>query len=293
MSFFDKISTSVGKSPERILLYGSTGCGKTSAACSFPRPAIIPVELGLDALPDAKRLPQPKKWEDVTAMLDEFISGRSRLPYDSLVVDTLDQLERLCWAYVCRKNYTLRVWKSLETPGYGKGYNEAHKAWTTEFFPRLDTLHDKGIHVVLLAQSMVKTWTNPTGENFDRYQLRLHDKVATVFQEWVADQFFCRHYTGVSVTKSEVTGRKRALGQSTNQRIAHTVWDAAWNAKHRLRVPEEIEMPDPYVGGSFYDALQKARAEGATMAAPIKERTQAESTEGENTEEGETSPDDD
>lgn len=278
MSFFARVANAVNvKIPERVLFYSQTGCGKTSAACSFPNPVVMPCELGLDAIPTVERLPQPKTWKDAMAMMDELIKGAGRLPFQTFVIDTADALERLCWAHVCAgNNFQLRRWKSIQTPGYGKGYDEAHKVWINEFFPKLDLIHEKGFNVVICAQSMVKTWTNPNGENFDRYQLRLHDKVATVFQEWVADQFFCRHYTGVTVRKSEVTGRVVAKGVSTNTRIAHTVWDAAWNAKHRLRVPEEIAMPDPLTG-SFYDTLQRARSGDLTTSPTRKEETQEES----------------
>lgn len=278
MSFFSRVTKALNvRIPERVLLYGQTGCGKTSAACSFPKPVVMPCELGLDALPDVERLPQPKTWKDAMAMMDELIKGAGKLPFESFIIDTADQLERLCWAHVCDgNNFQLRKWKSIQSPGYGKGYDEAHKVWIKDFLPRLDLIHEKGYHVVICAQPMVKTWTNPGGENFDRYQLRLHDKVATLFQEWVSDQFFCRPYTGVSIKKSEVTGRMVAKGVSTDARIAHTVWDATWNAKHRLRVPDEIEMPDPLTG-SFYDTLQRARAGDLTTSPIRREEKQEES----------------
>ncbi len=164
-----------------------------------------------------------------------------------------------CWDYTCAHNYSKKRWESLETPGYGKGYAEANKVWRTRFFPRLDRLHALGVHVVLIAHSMIQTFKNPRGEDYDRHGLKMHKQVSKLTYEWVSDMFFCEHYSGVATSKAKGgAGPAKTLGQSTNERIARTVWDAAWDAKHRRRVPEEIVMPDPLYG-SFYDALQLAR----------------------------------
>ena len=261
MSFFKNVRTAnAGGAAERICLYGTGGVGKTSAAVSFPKAVVLPIEDGLDALPHVPRFdPAPTKWEDVEAVLDEFIAGAGQLPYKTLVIDTMDALEQWCWDYTCAHNYSKKKWESLETPGYGKGYSEANKVWRTRFFPRLDRLHARGIHIVLIAHSMLLTFKNPRGEDFDRYTLKMHKAVSKLTYEWVSDMFFCEHYTGVAVSKTKGgAGPTKAMGQSTSERIARTVWDAAWDAKHRIRVPDEIVMPDPDEG-SFYDALQLAR----------------------------------
>ncbi len=257
--FFDRVSAGPASVPERVVLYGTTGVGKTSAACSLPKPVVMPLENGLDALPHVQRLPKPRHWADACAMLDEMYSSADRLPYKTLVVDTIDRLEELCWLHVCEHNFQNKKWKSLESPGYGKGYSEARKVWAKDWFPRLEKLHDKGFHIAICAQAQVKLWNNPFGENYDRYMLALEIRAAKLLQEWCSDQFFCQQWNGVSVSKSKVTGRLNARGQSTDQRIAYTTWTAAWNAKHRVRVPDEIEIPDP-LSGSFYQAWLDARA---------------------------------
>ena len=40
------------------------------------------------------------------------------------------------------------------------------------------------MQVVIFGHSIVKTFKNPEGEDYDRYQLRVHDKTGGLIKEW-------------------------------------------------------------------------------------------------------------
>ena len=91
------------------------------------------------------------------------------------------------------------------------------------------------MHVILLAHTEIKNFQNPEGENFDRYQMRLHHKAAGKLIQWADAVLFAAFDMGV--TKE---GHK-AIGVSTGARIMRTERRAAFDAKNRYGLP--FRMP--------------------------------------------------
>jgi len=58
--------------------------------------------------------------------------------FGTMVVDSVDWLEPLIWAEVCKRN----GWASIDAPGFGKGYAEALTIWR-EYLDRLNALRDR------------------------------------------------------------------------------------------------------------------------------------------------------
>ena len=108
--------------PPRIVLFGSSGVGKTSFAASMNKPIFICTEDGLGKI-EVPHFPLAKSFEDVMENLQSLINNEN--DYKTLVIDSLDWLEPLVWDKACQDNN----WKSIEQPGYGKGYVETLKYW--------------------------------------------------------------------------------------------------------------------------------------------------------------------
>jgi hypothetical protein len=217
--------------PTRVLLYGVEGVGKSTFAASAPAPIFIAAEDGTAQL-DVARFPEPKTWSDVLEAVGELAT--SEHVFKTLVVDTLDWLEPLCWAHVCE----VGKWASIEDAGYGKGYVAALDAWRV-LLARLEALRTKrGMNVVFLAHSWVKPFKNPEGEDFDRYELKLHAKAGGLLKEWADCVLFTRHETFVD--KDNKT--KRVRGVSTGARVMHTTRTAAYDAKNRYSLPETLPL---------------------------------------------------
>jgi hypothetical protein len=125
--------------------------------------------------------------------------------------------------------------KNIEDVGFGKGYNAALDRWR-DMLSRLDTLRDRrGMNVILLAHSWIKTFRNPEGDDFDRYELKLHAKTSGLIKEWSDAVLFAAYETLTATDKS-----KRTRGISTGARIVHTERRAAFDAKNRFELPAEL-----------------------------------------------------
>lgn len=245
--------------PPVVLLYGTEGVGKSSWAASAPEPIFLDLEGGTDRL-DVARFPKPESWEDVLYAIQELTVGGEH-SYRTLVVDTLDALEPLCWAHVCQ----LAKQPDIEAFGYGKGYIAALDQWRL-FTAALERLiRQRGMGVILIAHSWIRPFKNPEGDDFDRYELKLHLKAGGFLKEWSEAVLFARYETFAS--KDAKT--KRVRGVSSGDRVMHTVRTAAYDAKNRYFLPERMPLLD---WQAFADAIAfGAPADAATLYAQALE----------------------
>lgn len=247
--------------PLRVLMYGVEGVGKSTFAGSAPAPIFVGAEDGTSEL-DVARFPEPSTWAEALEAIAELTNAEHE--YKTLVVDTLDWLEPLCWAHVCatKKDRNGKPFKDIEDIGYGKGYAAALDEWRL-FLAALDRLRAKrGVHVVLLAHSWIKGFKNPAGEDYDRYELKLHAKAAGLMREWSDAVLFAQHETYTH----ERDGRVKGI--STGARVVFTQRTAAYDAKNRHDLPEKL----PLDWEAFAEAVAAHRpASPAELKAQITE----------------------
>ncbi len=218
-----------GGRPFRVLLHAVDGVGKTTFAAGAPEPVFLCSEEGTAHL-DVARLPAPLTWFDVLEAVRVLTEDEH--DFKTLVFDTLDWLEPLCWAHVCAMGGK----KDIEDFGYGKGYVAALDHWRA-LYQRLDGLvRKRGMNVVLLAHSAVKRVDDPQTGPFDRYRIKLHERAGDLAREWVDAVLFGRH----EVFTFEKNGKRR--GKSTGARVMHTRWTAAYDAKNRFDLPETLPL---------------------------------------------------
>lgn len=253
--------------PIRALLYGVEGIGKSTFAASAPSPIFIGAEDGTDHL-DAVRFPTPGSWNEVFEALR--VLATQEHPYQTLAIDTLDWLEPLAWDFICTRDGV----ENIEAYGYGKGYVAALDEWR-RLLAALERLREtKGMHVVLLAHSWIKPFKNPEGDDFDRHELKLHAKAGGLLKEWSDVVLFANYQTFAE--KDSRT--KRVKGVSTGARLIYTTRSAAFDAKNRYDLPEEM----PLDWDEFYGAVQAHRpADPKALAAEIERKAKELGGDGE------------
>jgi hypothetical protein len=217
------------RKPKRVLLFGVEGIGKSTFGADAPDPIFLGAEDGTSEL-DVNRFPEPSGWADVMEAIRQLTYESHS--HKTLVVDTLDWAEPMCWEWVCHRGGK----KNIEDFGYGKGYSAALDEWRV-LLDKLSQLRAaKGMDIILLAHSWTKTFKNPEGEDFDRYELKLHAKAGGLIKEW-CDAVLFTNYETFAVQKE---GRTR--GVSSGARLIYTQRRAAWDAKNRYGLPETLPL---------------------------------------------------
>lgn len=230
----------IRQAPDRILLVGTEGVGKSTFAADAPFPAFIAAEDGIRHL-DVESFEEPKTFEDVMSSIARLTNE----PHDhkTVVLDTLDWIEPLVWRSVCLRAKP-KPWTDsagnpdIEAPGYGKGYTAALEDWR-RLLASLDALRARrGMEVILLAHAAIKVFQNPAGPDYARYECKLNKGAAALVREWTDVNLFAVH----EEVNTETDPKKRGKGVSTGRRVVHTVRTAAWDAKNRHNLPAELPL---------------------------------------------------
>jgi hypothetical protein len=249
------VKTGRSKRPPRIVIYGPEGVGKSSLAADAGA-IFLNIEDGLGEL-DVHRYTFDDAGREVPTSLAEVYAAFEDLtvnPHDfpAVCIDTGDALEKLLWKHVCERDGK----DNIEDYGYGKGYVAAEAEWRV-LLKKLDRLRDRGLVVIVLAHAHIKTFKNPEGPEYDRYQLKVHDKAAAALKEWPEVVGFLRLEGGASVAPADAKKGAKAKAWATGRRILHLSPGAAYDAKSRLSLEGEIEIGREHPWAPFAAALEE------------------------------------
>ena len=266
-----EISRGVKINPQKVVIYGVEGIGKTSLAAQFPKPLFIDTEGGSGHL-DVRRLPEPTSW---TMLLDEVTWVRD-FPYEcggTLVLDTADWAEKLCIAHVCGA-HDLR---GIEDMPYGTAYVYVKEAFG-KLLNLLGECVDRDLNVVVTAHAAIVKFEQPDEIGvYDRWEMKLSRRqVAPLLKEWADAVLFANFKTMVVADKKG----EKYKGTGGKNRVLYATHAASWDAKNRWGLPDEVPMdyaqiaphvPVPEIPGPA-PAVTAADIEAArTMPTPFDE----------------------
>jgi len=243
MGMMETIQRGKQPMPPRLMIYGTEGIGKSTLAANAPKPVFVQTEDGLGEI-DCDKFPLPASVEDVLAALGELQSAEH--PYQTVVVDSLDWLERLIWDEVCKEFHVSCIEKA--DGGYQRGYVHALTHWR-KVVDALNLLRiEKNMAVILIAHAKVEKFEDPETTTYDRYSPRLHKHACALLTEWCDAVLFA---TRKIITKSEDAGfgRERTIalgvGAEGGERILRCVGSPACVAKNRYSLPPELPLSWP------------------------------------------------
>jgi hypothetical protein len=256
MTMMSRILRGRSTKPPRLLVYGTEGIGKSTFASGAAKPIFIQTEDGLDEIA-CDKFPLTTSYGEVLSALTELHTEEH--DYETVVIDSLDWLERLIWDRVCQETGA----KSIERAdgGFARGYTHALTYWR-EVVEGLNLLrNDRGMVVVLIAHAKVEKFEDPESSPYDRYSPRLHKHAAALIGEWCDAVLFA---TRKIRTQTEDTGfnRKRtiahAIGKDGGERVLRTVGGPSCLAKNRFGIAEDL----PLAWAAFVAALSTNQMEG-------------------------------
>ena len=246
MQSLKNLKSSTLSAHHRYMIMGVEGVGKSTLASGANKPLWLDVEDGAGQI-DVARVPFPEghatKFSQVLEALDAVLTQEH--DFKTLVIDTVDRLEALLWQHCCEnsdkyvdKKSTGMTIHTIEGFGYGKGYIVALSLWR-ELACKLDMIRRKRkMTIILIAHTHIKSFRNPEGDDFDRYIPRLNEKAGSFLKSWCDVVAFMRFDEG----SSKLMGEQRAKGYNTGRRFVYTRRRAAFDAKSRLPLDEEIEI---------------------------------------------------
>jgi hypothetical protein len=238
----------------KILLSGEPKIGKSTFASSAPRSIGILTEDGLSGI-NADAFPLCKTLDDVYSAIGTLITEDHE--FESVFVDSLDWLEPLLQAHVCKAN----GWKDIEAPGYGKGYT----ACATEWKVLLDALEHlrrtKHMAVILISHVKQQRIESPTSEGYDAWVLKLHSKASALVEEWADIVGFAAHRIAIKKTDAGF-GNKEAKAIKTGERQLYLEPHPAYPSGSRFGLND-----CPLSWGDFAAQLSQAQTTPALKAA--------------------------
>ena len=224
-----------GKSsrPPRLLIYGCEGIGKSTFGASTPSAVVIQTEDGLDRI-DCESFPLAQTFDEFISYLNALVTEEHS--YRSVVLDSVDWLERLIWDHCC-KSYGVKSIEKVDG-GYGKGYVIALTYWR-QVIDLLRTLRDKkDMIIILLAHAKIENFSDPESSPVSRFSPRIHKAAASLLSEWADAVLLATREMGAS------------RGNKGGDRILRTIGSPSCVAKNRYSLPEVLPFE--------WDALKQA-----------------------------------
>lgn len=226
----------------RFVVYGPESAGKTSLAAHFPEPLIVSVggETGYRPLqsrglvPDAPHV-HVTRWKDLLEVIRQA-PGHCK----TLCIDTVNEVAQLASEECCRACYQ-GDWSKFSA------YKQGAARVESDYWPTLRAALDAtGVTVVLIGHAKASKFGNPMGEDFDRYVMDLHSGLWESTKRWADCVLFCQFRDFVS---------EDGKGKGGQARVMYTTRTAAFDAKNRMGLPDEIQM-----GKSGKEAFSNLRA---------------------------------
>lgn len=240
--------------PQKVVIYGVEGIGKSTLAAQFPDPVFIDVEGGTAQLdiarinPDENDPDKPWNWKLFMDTLKEVAKTKDLCK--SIVIDTADWAEKLCISYILKRDGK----RSIESYGYGKGYTVLKEEFQ-KFLDVCDSIITSGKNVVITAHAIMRKQELPDEAGaFDRWEMKLSKQVSPLLREWSDTLLFLNYQTK---TIQDGDGKFAKTKASGERRVIYTTHTAILDAKNRYGLPPVVGLDYKNISKIFDKPIQQ------------------------------------
>jgi hypothetical protein len=239
MNFSPEITIAKANVAPIMCVHGNPGMGKSTLSARFKNSIHLLLEDGLPAGVEVQAIRGLNTNDEILGALRWLYEGPHE--YRTLVIDTLDALEAVIVAHVCRENR----WANIETPSFGKGHVACDPVWR-RILSALDHLRRKrGMTIALIAHSTIERIDDPRAPSFTSYQLRLQRRARGLVMDACDVVGFLSTDIHV-VTEERGFGQERARADGGSQRYLFLEGRPAFAAKNRYSMPAKIPIDNPF-----------------------------------------------
>lgn len=231
------VLSTISKPSDRAIIAtitGEAGVGKTTLACTFPKPIVIRVEDGLQSIPENLRpdaFPILQSVDELWSQLSALINEQH--DYKTVVIDSVTKLDRMFIDYVVETDPKKPKSINQSLGGYGAGLM-AVAGMHQRVRKAAELLNTKGINVIFIAHADTVTIELPDEDPYTRYDLRLGKKSIAPY----VDDVDMVAYLKLEVYTTGDGERKKAISDGT--RVAITYSTAANVSKNRFGITEPL-----------------------------------------------------
>jgi hypothetical protein len=241
------ISQTAPRLPNRVILHGLAGWGKTSFAAQVPGVVFLLVgqETGLWTLMDSGEVgngvahfPQPAaSVSHVLTSLQSLIDDKHE--YTAIAIDSITALEALMANNVCERKFR-GDWSDF----YSYGGDQSAKMVALEWEPiirKMEEVRNRGVGIFLLSHSRVVKFQNPEGADYERWEsLTKHSwNRLSMWSDMVMFGSWDQVVTKKDKKKSDAESKGKAIGDA--KRVMYCERRGAFDAKNRHGLPAEID----------------------------------------------------
>ena len=248
-----RISNGLINRPQKVVIYGPEGIGKSTLAADFPGALIADTEGGTAHM-NVCRVDWGSTWDDLLKTVEEVASSKGVC--ETFVLDTADWAEQLCVQHVLESHpINGKPAKGIEDYGYGKGYTYVAEEFA-KLLAGLNKVIANGINVVVTAHAKMRKFEQPDEIGaYDRWEMKLSKQAMPLLKEWADMILFCNYQTHVVTTENK---NKKAQG---GKRVMYTTHHPCWDAKNRHGLPDKLDM-------TYFGPLQEAIEGGVKDTRP-------------------------
>ena len=252
------------KQPPRIIVSGPNSVGKSTFASKFPTPIALDLEGGLEEI-GVERLPRPETYVEVKEQL-AWVASKS---YKTLIIDSIDWLEKLIQSDIAAQAGVADIARIPWGEGYRRAYFELAR-----FLGELDELRKtKRMIIVMTAHVRITKFTDPLGDNYDKYTLNMHESEKASTSQLVRDWCDCLLFAEKEKLVRTEKGGTRGKAKTVDRHIVHTRLSHAYEAKNRYDLPAVMDLDFGQVWGAILAFLN------GPVAKPTEPETKLELVE--------------
>lgn len=254
------------RNPQRTVITGQPGVGKTTWACGSGSALVLSFEDGVEHIGAARVDCKPMDWTESLKTVREActIAG----DWNVVVIDTLDVLEKKCVDQVCKDGGKKGAVKNIAELGYD-GNNTLLPAKWRELTWTLEMAKPKGRQVILVSHVKRAKIKDPTlTDEYHCFTGQLEEKVWQWTFNWADNVLFAAY--------DQATTGGRAIMLSGN-RVLRCTKDTGYEAKNRLGLPDTLPL-DWSAYARYLRTPEEVRAAIASLTTALAGNGDAEVT---------------